>query len=140
MISQKSTKRGTQMRSSDHEGGAMKVLVVDDEQLVRWFLERALKKWGHDVISVANTEQALEKIGSHDFDALFTDLRMPDGNGTSLIKQVGDLPQSKMKIVVCSAFITSDMANDYSSKGILTLKKPFKLAELEGILKACATS
>ena len=51
----------------------MKVLVVDDEQLVRWFLERALKKWGHDVTSVSNAREALSHITSGNYDILFTD-------------------------------------------------------------------
>ena len=115
----------------------MRVLVVDDEQLVRWFLERALKKWGHEVISATGSQDALDQIDRSDFDVMFTDLRMPEGNGTQLIKQVGDMPQKCRKIVVCSAFITVEMANDYDKKGILTLKKPFKLVELEDVLKLC---
>ncbi|HEB01617.1 MAG TPA: response regulator [Nitrospirae bacterium] len=115
----------------------MKVLVVDDEQLVRWFLERALKKWGHEVTSAPSGQDALALLDGSSFDVLFTDLRMPEGNGAHLIKQVSDMPQKCKKIVVCSAFITSEMAKDYESKGILTLKKPFKLNELESVLQRC---
>ncbi|MFC1769477.1 response regulator [Nitrospirota bacterium] len=115
----------------------MKVLVVDDEQLVRWFLERALKKWGHEVTSVANIQDAMSNLNGGGFDVLFTDLRMPDGNGTQLINQIGEVPDACKQIVVCSAFITVDMASDFESKGILTLKKPFKLAELESTLAQC---
>lgn len=116
----------------------MKILVVDDEQLVRWFLERALKKWGHDVVSVSTTRDALDQMGRGAFDVLFTDLRMPEGNGASLLKKLGEMPSQPLKIVVCSAFITSDMVSDFKEKGILTLKKPFKLMELESTLKKCA--
>ena len=115
----------------------MKILVVDDEQLVRWFMERALKKWGHNVTSVSNTRDALNHIQSGTYDILFTDLRMPEGNGARLVKKVCDMPESNLQIVVCSAFITTEMANDFNKKGILTLKKPFKLAELEGTLGTC---
>ena len=116
----------------------MKVLIVDDEQLVRWFLERALSKWGHEVISVSNPSEAITQLRTKDFDVLFTDLRMPEGSGTILVKEITDNPQRKIKVVVCSAFITADLAAEFSKKGILMLKKPFKLAELENTLKLCA--
>ncbi len=115
----------------------MKILVVDDEQLVRWFLERALKKWGHEVVSAPSTKEALAILETSKFNVLFTDLRMPESNGTQLLKQVSDMPNKCEKIVVCSAFITTEMAKGYGSKGILTLKKPFKLAELESVLARC---
>lgn len=116
----------------------MKVLVVDDEQLVRWFLERALRKWGHEVVSVSNTADALNKMKKEEFDVLFTDLRMPEGNGSMLVSEVREKTDKPLKIVVCSAFITSELATDYGKKGILTLKKPFKLAELESTLRMCS--
>lgn len=117
----------------------MKVLVVDDEQLVRWFLERALSKWGHEVISVSSSQEALSRMGDSDFDVLFTDLRMPTGNGAHLVTRVREMAGKTLKIVVCSAFITPEMATDFKKKGILTLKKPFKLVELEDTLRLCLT-
>lgn len=114
-----------------------RILVVDDEQLVRWFLERALKKWGHEVISVGSSGEAVSQLKNSAFDIIFTDLRMPEGNGTDLIKVLREKPDG-IKIVVCSAFITSELADDFKKKGILILKKPFKLAELENTLKLCS--
>ena len=115
----------------------MKILVVDDEQLVRWFMERALKKWGHNVTSVSNTRDAMSHIQGGTYDILFTDLRMPEGNGAHLVKKVREMPETNPKIVVCSAFITTEMVRDFNKKGILTLKKPFKLAELESTMNIC---
>lgn len=113
----------------------MRILVVDDEQIVRWFLERALKKWGHEVISVANGREALNHVATSRFDVMFTDLRMPEGNGANLLKGVSEMTKKMPKIVVCSAFITPEMADEFKRKGIQVLKKPFKLAELEDTLK-----
>ena len=116
----------------------MKVLIVDDEQLVRWFLERALKKWGHDVISASSTKEAQGHISSDSFDIMFTDLRMPEESGTMLLDSLKDGLMDSMKIVVCSAFITPELSQEFRDKGILTLKKPFKLAELESTINSCA--
>jgi len=116
----------------------MKVLVVDDEQLVRWFLERALKKWGHDVVSVSNARDALSQITKEDFDILFTDLRMPEESGTKVLNSLNNMHNSNMRVVVCSAFITPELSEDFKGKGFLTLKKPFKLSELESTLNKCS--
>ena len=114
----------------------MKILVVDDEQLVRWFMDRALRKGGHEVITVSNIAEATDKLSSGDIDLLFIDLRMPEGNGTELIKKVVNFPQ-RPKIIVCSAFITAELEEEFRDKGICVLKKPFKLDELNCALKNC---
>ena len=118
-------------------GTVMKILIVDDEQLVRWFLERALKKWGHDVISVSNIHEALARMRKDNFDVMFTDLRMPEGNGADLLESMSQIPEEIPKVVVCSAFITIEMASEFKQRGFLTLKKPFKLAELETVIAHC---
>lgn len=114
----------------------MKVLVVDDEQLVRWFLDRALRKSGHEVLTASNISDAAKKLDSEKIDMLFIDLRMPEGNGTELIQKVHSLAQ-KPKIIVCSAYITVEHEAEFRDKGICILKKPFKLDELNATLKKC---
>jgi two-component system, NtrC family, response regulator AtoC len=114
----------------------MKMLVVDDEQLVRWFLDRALSKDGHEVVIASNVSEAFDKISAEKFDMLFVDLRMPEGNGTELIEKIGNLTV-KPKVVVCSAFISSELEEEFENKGIYTLKKPFKLDELNRIVQKC---
>ncbi len=114
----------------------MNVLVVDDEQLVRWFLDRALKKSGHNVLTASNIAEAAEKLRTEKIDLLFVDLRMPDGGGVELIRQLENA-QQRPKIIVCSAFITTELEDEFRAKGICTLKKPFKLDELNDTLKQC---
>ncbi len=114
----------------------MKVLVVDDEQLVRWFLDRALKKSGYEVITASNISEAAELLKRDSIGLLFLDLRMPEGSGVELIRQL-DTAAQRPKIIVCSAFITPELEEEFRAKGICTLKKPFKLDELNDALKKC---
>ena len=112
----------------------MKILVVDDEQIVRWFLDSALRKRGHEVITASNISEASEKLDSEKIDILFIDLRMPEGNGAELIKTLHD-KADKPKIVVCSAFITPEFEEEFREQGISVLKKPFKIDELNKTIK-----
>ena len=114
----------------------MKVLVVDDEQLVRWFLDRALKKSGYDVVTASNISEAAEKLKADNIGLLFLDLRMPEGSGVEFIRQLDGVAK-RPKVIVCSAFITPELEEEFRNKGICTLKKPFKLDELNETLKQC---
>jgi len=114
----------------------MKILVVDDEQLVRWFLDRALKKSGHEVITASNISEAYEKLNGEKIDILFVDLRMPGGNGRELLEEIANLTL-KPKVVVCSAFITSEQEEEFRNNGMCILKKPFRLDELNRVVQQC---
>ena len=114
----------------------MKILVVDDEQLVRWFLDRAFRKSGHEVITASNISEAYGKLDREKVDILFLDLRMPDGNGRELIDKIAGLTL-KPKVIVCSAFITPEQEEEFRNKGICILKKPFTLDELNRVVQQC---
>lgn len=116
----------------------MKVLIIDDEKLVRWFLERALKKWNYEVAAVSSSKEALELLNSEAFDLVFTDLKMPVADGSLVIDHLSAMPNPPYTIV-CSAYITDEMEQDFEDKGILCLKKPFKLEELESTIKKLIT-
>jgi DNA-binding NtrC family response regulator len=115
---------------------ALRILVVDDEQLVRWFLERALTKSGYQVSTASNIAEAFKKLGTEKIDIVFVDLRMPEGNGTELIRKM-DSATLKPRVVVCSAFITPEMEEEFRAQGIYTLKKPFKLDDLNSVVQQC---
>jgi two-component system response regulator PilR (NtrC family) len=114
----------------------MKILVVDDEQLVRWFLDRALRKNGHEVVTAENVEDASAKLSSETIDVLLIDLRMPGGNGRELIGKV-DIRGKKPNVIVCSAFISAELEEELRQKGVCILRKPVMLDELNDAIQIC---
>ncbi len=114
----------------------MKILVVDDEQLVRWFLDRALRRYGHEVITAENVEDASGKLSSEAIDVLLVDLRMPGESGKELIGKV-DKRGEKPKVIVCSAFITVELEEEFRQKGVCILRKPLNLDELNDAVQIC---
>jgi len=117
----------------------MNILIVDDEQLVRWFLERALIRWGHKVISVSSAREAVTALQEEEIDLMFTDLRMPEENGAILVNKLSEIAtRKKPEVIICSAYITNEMAESFKKKGIKVLRKPFKLEELEVVLSQLA--
>ena len=99
-------------------------------------MERALRKGGHEVIAASNIAEAFDKLSAENIDLLFIDLRMPEGNGLEVIKQVVNLPK-RIKVVVCSAYVTAELEDEFRDKGIRILKKPFKLDELNSTVRSC---
>ena len=65
-----------------------KVLIVDDEKLMRISLESKLKKEGYQVRSVDNAIEGLKRVRSEDYDVVVTDLRLSGMNGMELLKEI----------------------------------------------------
>lgn len=114
----------------------LKILVVDDEQLVQWYLGRALKMDGHEVMTAGNVQDASAKLSSEEVDILVTDLKMPGETGTELLGKM-DIRGKKPKVIVCSAFVTAELEEELRQKDACILRKPISLDELNDALQIC---
>jgi len=65
-----------------------KVLVVDDDPVVRKSFDRVLSNKGYAVITAENGEEALRKLSEEKYDVVYTDIRMPGMNGLEVAEQV----------------------------------------------------
>ncbi len=65
-----------------------RILVVDDEPMVSSILAKLLERRGHTVVTVEGGAQALERFGQESFDAVITDLGMPDMDGRALARRL----------------------------------------------------
>jgi len=70
--------------------GAMRVLVVDDEETFRFVMENRLKASGHYVECAPSGEIALERIGEKAFDVMLLDLRMPGIGGLGALRRLSE--------------------------------------------------
>jgi len=67
---------------------SQRILVVDDEPLVRESIKMVLNMDGHRVETVSNGAEALEKLAQGDFDVVFTDHKMPGMTGEELARAI----------------------------------------------------
>ena len=109
----------------------VKILVVDDEELLREILVETFAMHGADVDAAEGGNQAFEKIKATHYDIVITDVRMPNGDGIALLTQINAMDRStKPKLFVCSAYsdLTEQKLKDFN---ILKLfNKPFDLEQL----------
>lgn len=111
-----------------------KVLVVDDERSMREFLEIFLVKKGHDVTLAADGKEAIEIFRETEFDLIFTDLRMPEVDGITVLQEARRCwPDTQ--VIVVTAFSTTETAIEAMKLGAYDyLAKPFKVNEAEVIV------
>lgn len=79
------------------------VWIVDDDQSIRWVLEKALERAGLSARSFANGNEMLEALESGQPSVLVTDVRMPGMDGLSLLKTVKER-HPELPVIVMTAF------------------------------------
>ncbi len=88
------------------EGATMRVLVVEDEKLIRQGIKTMIQKSSiqiEEILECKNGEEALEVLSKEVIDILFTDIKMPKMDGLQLIQNIYDKP-NKPEIVIISGY------------------------------------
>lgn len=106
------------------------ILIAEDDDAVRGFLEMALKRSGYRADAVSSGEMALKALKSSDYDLLLTDIIMPGINGIELAQKAKTHSPS-LNIVYISGYGTMALAERLQilpEEAILS--KPFQLGDL----------
>lgn len=112
-----------------------KILIVDDELLVRNFLTETLKRKHFEVQSAESGMKALGLLRENSYDLVITDMRMPDLTGIDLIKKIKELSPNTL-VVVITAFGSIENAVEAMRLGAFNyLIKPFSPDTIEAIIE-----
>lgn len=120
---------GEEIGVSAKPDAALKILLVDDEMLVRSGTAMMLDELSHDVTEAASGQQALGILADQvHFDLVITDYRMPDMDGMEMISEARKLVPG-LKAVLMTGYEADDPRFAGLEAG--SLGKPFGLQELE---------
>ena len=114
---------------------APRVLVVDDEPLIRWSVSESLSDLGFHVDAAADAASALKIVTTSPapFQVIVLDLRLPDMNDLSLLGTLRQLvPGARM--ILMTAFGSTDLIAQAYALGADVLPKPFELDELQRLV------
>jgi two-component system response regulator PilR (NtrC family) len=107
-----------------------RVLVVDDEESIREFLDIMLRKEGYEVTCAEDGAKALDLIKKKTFDLVISDLQMPNLTGIELLRQVRD-SYPDLLFMMITAFGTTETAVEAMKLGAYDyITKPFKIDEV----------
>ena len=112
-----------------------RILVVDDDESLRWVTQAQLQQSGYDVAAAANAASALEQIRNLPADLVITDLKMPGMSGLELLKEIrAGYPE--IIVIMVTAFGTVENAVEAMKAGAYDyITKPVNMDELRLIVK-----
>jgi DNA-binding NtrC family response regulator len=118
-----------------------RILIVDDEQLVRWSLHERLTASGFDILEAGLASEAIERLSTTEVDLVLLDFKLPDGDGLSVLKRVKETA-AETQVIMMTAFSTVENAVEAMKLGAYHyVNKPFNLDEVEMLVqKALETS
>ena len=111
-----------------------KILVIDDEELVRDFVAETLRRENLDVVTAENGKKGLAAFKEKEFDMVFTDMKMPDITGIEVLRKVKEKSPSTY-VVVITAFGSVENAVEAMRLGAFNyLIKPFSPETIETVI------
>src|SRR5687768_4464196 len=109
------------------------VLVVDDEELIRWSLRERLKEEGYDILEAGTGKQALEQFKTG-VDLVLLDYRLPDIDGLTVLREMKAVDPDIL-VVLLTSFVSVETAVEAMKLGAYHFaNKPFNLDEVAAIV------
>jgi DNA-binding NtrC family response regulator len=122
---------------------ALRVLVVEDELLIRWSIAETLSSAGHVVIEAEDGATAVRSLKDsvETVDAVVLDYRLPDSNDLTLLATIRRLSPNSA-VIVMTAYGTPEVTKGALDLGAYrVVPKPFEMHDLEPLLlEACRSS
>jgi two-component system, NtrC family, response regulator AtoC len=113
----------------------MKILIIDDEQLIRWSLEKHYSKLGYKVITADTGEEGIKQFTLHTPDVVFVDNKLPRMQGLEVISKLKSINEEAM-IVFMTAYGSIETAVKAIKLGASEyISKPFSFNEIDIVIE-----
>ena len=107
-----------------------KILIVDDEAVVREVLSRILSKKNYEITYAEDGESAIKHVGRTKFDLILLDLRLPGIYGIEVLKEIKKINKD-IPVILISAYLTNSGIKEAAEIGIVGyIKKPFDVKQV----------
>jgi len=123
------------LQAEPESGGALRILVVEDNVDSQYLVCEMLKAFGHEADGVAHPDDALGLMASQRYDVLFTDVSLPGMSGVDLAKRAV-LDRPAMRVIFASGYGDTLLRNlDFPYQ---SLQKPYEIDQLQDALEQAA--
>ena len=126
---------GQSLQSIESKFSAKRILLVDDDDLVRTGIQNSLEAAGLEVVSARSSQDALAIVRDmpDDFDLYLIDYSMPEMSGIELFEELRELGKSN-PIIICSGYARESVLSRNGLKPDAFIAKPFGLGEIQSLL------
>ncbi len=112
------------------KGQKARVLVVDDDEMIRKLFKETLESDGHTVVTAGTGTECIANVRQSDFDLVFLDLKMPEMDGVELFGQI-KTARPDLPVTIVTGYPGSEMMERALKKGPLGIvNKPFKTSDI----------
>ena len=108
-----------------------KVLVVDDDSVIRYTLTEALRGWGYEPLEASNIAAALESFDAEQPSAVLQDINLPDGSGLDALLEYKKRQQQAIVIMITGNVQLEDTIAALRRGAYDFIGKPVRLGELQ---------
>jgi two-component system response regulator AtoC len=109
------------------------ILIVDDEELIRWSLRERLKADGYDIVEAGTGKEAVEQFKTG-VDLVLLDYRLPDTDGLSLLREFKKLEPDSL-VILLTSFVSVETAVDAMKLGAFHFaNKPFNVDDVADLV------
>lgn len=109
----------------------MKILIAEDDNLIRKTIEIKLAKDGYEIVSCSEGNTALDSIREEMPDIVLTDIMLPSVSGLEIVSAVKDIKDKPIKVIVLSTMGQENIVEEAFRLGADDyMTKPFSLSEL----------
>jgi two-component system response regulator AtoC len=112
-----------------------KIMVVDDEHLIRWSLEQNLRKQGYEVLTAGNGEDALKLVREEQPELILLDIHMPGISGLEVLEKTKEFDDEIIVIMVTAHGGLETAVNAMRMGAYDYINKPFNLDEMAIVIK-----
>jgi len=134
-IQQTTGKPASEIPHVPEKSRGLRVLIVDDEPLIRWSLAETLSEYGHHVTEASDGASALTSLDSQESpDVIVLDYRLPDSSDLSLLKYLKYVDPN-IEVIMMTAFGAPEMTCQALSLGVwCVVPKPFEVQEMADLV------
>lgn len=114
-----------------------KILIVDDEPMLREILAFDLEYLGAEVFEAAKVDDALELLEQNEIDLVISDIKMPEKDGVQLLKAMRAGRHLKIPVILITGFADYSEEDLFSFGANEVYNKPFDMDELVKSVERC---
>ena len=125
---------GQESEDTTSAAHSIKLLIVDDEEIMRTFLNEVLREEGYEIQLAASGREAVDLLSASTFDVVLTDIVMPELDGLGVVAATKELPY-EVDVIVMTGYASMETAVESMKLGAVDyITKPFNIDQIRIIV------